>query len=280
MNCIRKKLHSDRGASMAMALVYFLICLTVGGVVLTAAVSNVSRVERNRQEQQEYLAVASASQLLSEDIPRMTFTGSYDTIVTKTFHPAVIDTNGVVLQEAYTEENTTYAKDPVTLGGGAVLKQKSDGTMALPLDQIYYHYGLPDVTVGGIPFQGAVPSGRAPGGGADDHWYTVPMKLEVTASGMDDFPSVQGAVSLCVARDDKNTPVYTLEVRLWYEPSAGSSETPSNDAANVTVLRFEPEVRETSQRTTVAGGAVTTVTTTKTTVVTWKKTETRKGADA
>ena len=68
MERIRGKLHSRTGASMLIALLFFLVAMTVGAVVLTAASANAGRVKRNRQEQQNYLAVASAAGLLREDI--------------------------------------------------------------------------------------------------------------------------------------------------------------------------------------------------------------------
>ena len=86
MERVRGKLHSRTGASMLIALLFFLVAMTVGAVVLTAASANAGRVTRNRQEQQNYLAVASAAELVKEDIagaPEAAFTASYDKVVTE-----------------------------------------------------------------------------------------------------------------------------------------------------------------------------------------------------
>lgn len=86
MERVRGKLHSRTGASMLIALLFFLVAMTVGAVVLTAASANAGRVTRNRQEQQNYLAVASAAELVKEDIagaPGAAFTASYDKVVTE-----------------------------------------------------------------------------------------------------------------------------------------------------------------------------------------------------
>ena len=61
MERVREKLHSRTGASLLIALLFFLVAMTVGAVVLTAASANAGRIQNNRQEQQNYLAVASAA---------------------------------------------------------------------------------------------------------------------------------------------------------------------------------------------------------------------------
>ncbi len=79
-NAVRNKLHSQSGTSLLIALLFFLTALTVGAVVLTAAVTNAGRTERNRQEQQAYLAVSSAAMLVKEELRGMTFTARYQTV--------------------------------------------------------------------------------------------------------------------------------------------------------------------------------------------------------
>lgn len=72
-----QKLRSASGASMLLALLFLIFSVTVGAVVLTAASASAGRIARNRQEQQNYLAVASAAQLLQTDLEALTLTGSY-----------------------------------------------------------------------------------------------------------------------------------------------------------------------------------------------------------
>lgn len=71
---VKRKLSSQRGASLLMALLYFLVAAMVGAVVLTAAVTNAGRVTRNKADQQTYLAVSSAVLLAQEDLKNATFT--------------------------------------------------------------------------------------------------------------------------------------------------------------------------------------------------------------
>lgn len=72
MKELLKKLHSSRGASLIIALLFFLVCIMVSSVVVTAAVANMSRIDKQRDEEQVYLAVFSAARLLQEDFSDMT----------------------------------------------------------------------------------------------------------------------------------------------------------------------------------------------------------------
>lgn len=73
MRKLRRKLDSESGVSIVIGLVFFLICLTVGAVVLTAATANAGRVTRIEGEQQAYLAVRSAAHLLRDEIADTAF---------------------------------------------------------------------------------------------------------------------------------------------------------------------------------------------------------------
>lgn len=59
-----KKIRNTRGASLAIALVYFLICASVGSVVLAAAMANISHVKSEKANEGSYLAVMSAGMAL------------------------------------------------------------------------------------------------------------------------------------------------------------------------------------------------------------------------
>ncbi|MBT9779182.1 hypothetical protein GPL15_22135 [Clostridium sp. MCC353] len=62
------KWKSRQGASMAIALLYFLICAMVGSVVLAAASANVSHVKMEKRNEGSYLAVMSAAELLKAQL--------------------------------------------------------------------------------------------------------------------------------------------------------------------------------------------------------------------
>lgn len=68
MGRIRRKLSGKQGASMVIALVFFLICAFVSGAVLTAAASNAGRTAERKKNEQVSLALDSAARLMQEKI--------------------------------------------------------------------------------------------------------------------------------------------------------------------------------------------------------------------
>lgn len=74
MRSIQRKLHSERGASFLIALLFFLICLTMGSLILTAATANAVKAKDRYEDQQNYLAAASAARLIKDTIGNYTYT--------------------------------------------------------------------------------------------------------------------------------------------------------------------------------------------------------------
>lgn len=68
MNQIRRKLHSDSGASMMLALALLLICIMVSSVIVAAAANGSTRNEANLLKQRDYLAVTSSAQYIAENL--------------------------------------------------------------------------------------------------------------------------------------------------------------------------------------------------------------------
>ena len=68
---LRHKLHSENGASLIIALLFFMVCIMVSSVILTASVANMGRIEKRRDEEQTYLAAASAARMLQDDFSDM-----------------------------------------------------------------------------------------------------------------------------------------------------------------------------------------------------------------
>ncbi len=74
---LRDKLRDGSGASIVIALVFFLICAIVGSVVLTAASVNAKAIQTNREMQQAEFTVGSAAQLVGNQFSSMAFTVDY-----------------------------------------------------------------------------------------------------------------------------------------------------------------------------------------------------------
>lgn len=67
-NAIIRKLQSNRGASMILVLALFLVCVMVSSVILAAASFGVSRNAQRAKQQNGYLAVSSATDLIMEEL--------------------------------------------------------------------------------------------------------------------------------------------------------------------------------------------------------------------
>lgn len=68
MNCVKRKMKSTGGASIIIALLFFLICCAVGVSVLASAKANASRLVSQRESEASYLAVRSAAMLMREKL--------------------------------------------------------------------------------------------------------------------------------------------------------------------------------------------------------------------
>ena len=79
MQAIRRKLNSQRGASMLMALLLMLVGIMVSAVIISAATSAAVN-KRSEKEQQAYLAVSSAAELVRDDFQSLT--GRYKDVTT------------------------------------------------------------------------------------------------------------------------------------------------------------------------------------------------------
>ncbi len=71
MNLILKKVKSTSGATIIMALIFLLICVTISAIIITASMANAVKLEKRKQEQQAYLSVASSAEILRENIKNM-----------------------------------------------------------------------------------------------------------------------------------------------------------------------------------------------------------------
>lgn len=259
MERVREKLHSRTGASMLIALLFFLVAMVVGGVVLTAASTNAGRVERNRREQQNYLAVASAAELVKEDIagePAAAFTAAYRKTVVDTFYPAEYNELGELVSPSYTTRDTSYQFETGETYGA---KMENSALMPGLLEELKRIYGdtlPPGVT--GVPKLDV----------------TTDVDLEL-AFGAEDMPAVAGSLAVSPADDGiTGQRRYTLTVVLGAKPEQEGGLSPY-----ATTLEFAPSVTKRVQPDTpVTVGDTTTYITHYITTVTWEEPVIRKGA--
>ena len=73
----RRKVRSQRGASLLLALLFLLICAMVGASILMAAAANAGKHRSNLDEHQTYLALSSAVSLLCDELNAAEYRGQY-----------------------------------------------------------------------------------------------------------------------------------------------------------------------------------------------------------
>lgn len=74
MNSIRRKLRSQKGASITFALLLFLVCAVLSGVIIVAASTASGRMDQIAESDQRYYAVTSAAELLKDVLDGKTVT--------------------------------------------------------------------------------------------------------------------------------------------------------------------------------------------------------------
>lgn len=110
MKGLRKKLKDQSGASILLALLFFLLCCMVGASVLMAAVSNAGKIRSNRESQQEYLLLSSALRLVCDELTSAEYYGNY-TYQTWTEEKVVaVLENGDEVTETHTYYQYTQTK--------------------------------------------------------------------------------------------------------------------------------------------------------------------------
>lgn len=77
MRRLQGKLHSENGASILMAMLLLLVCCMVAASILAAVMSNAGKSRSNRAEQQKYLTLSSAIQLVADEIEKAEYTWKY-----------------------------------------------------------------------------------------------------------------------------------------------------------------------------------------------------------
>ena len=65
---MKRKLKNNSGASMILALALMLICVMVSSSIIASAASGTSRAVRRTKQQQNYLAVSAASDLVAKNL--------------------------------------------------------------------------------------------------------------------------------------------------------------------------------------------------------------------
>lgn len=139
MRGLRKKLKDQGGASILLALLFFLLCSMVGASVLMAAVSNAGKIRSNREEQQKYLLLSSALRLVCDELTKAEYSGAFE----ETGHTVEVlkvgeDGNVVLDENEHPVISYIYTYEEYTQKTGSFTCELSDVLPLLPeLDYIF-----------------------------------------------------------------------------------------------------------------------------------------------
>lgn len=104
MKQITKKLNSNAGASMILALSLMLVCIIVSSIIVSTASSGLSRTNQRTTQQRDYLAISSAAELIAEELEQ---SGKYVATKEKHLYGCQDYVNSGVLETITVTENGT-----------------------------------------------------------------------------------------------------------------------------------------------------------------------------
>ena len=94
MNALKNKIKSQRGASITFALLLFLVCAVISGVVIVAATTAAGRMSTMEEMDERYYAVTNACELLCKKLDGQTTTVTYTLKADGTVDSATADVTG------------------------------------------------------------------------------------------------------------------------------------------------------------------------------------------
>lgn len=126
-----EKLNSRRGASILLALTFVLVCVMVGVSILSAAASNAGRTRSNHEEQQLYLSLSSALQLVADDLANASYTPKVNDFCRVESHTIEVgkDEEGNPITSTYNTYEHTFSHLDGDINGTAlesILRRKLD----------------------------------------------------------------------------------------------------------------------------------------------------------
>lgn len=140
----RKKLNSQSGASILLALLILLLCVMVGASILMAASSNAGKSRSNQEEHQKYLALSSALRLVCGELEQAEYHGSYKLEITT---QEQVDENGEAVEHTYYSFQQIDGEFNCGLGDTLPLLDELDsvcrGTFPESYDEAVLHYKYP-----------------------------------------------------------------------------------------------------------------------------------------
>lgn len=130
-----QRLKERKGASIAVALLVLLICVTAGAAALTAAGANAGRYTHLRRDQQRYLAVASAARAVRDELGGRRFTAAARVVKSNSY------TDPETLEVTYGD---IYTMEPADRLIGASYTGALADWLLEPLGELFQAVDIPD----------------------------------------------------------------------------------------------------------------------------------------
>ena len=123
MRTIKKKLNSQRGASLTFALLLFLVCAVVGSVVLVAGTAASGRLSKTAEMDQRYYSVTSAADFLTQELSNKKIT----LVRTREVTESIITQYSVAIDEDTGETTTTEQSTSTSYSAPAYTTKIAEG---------------------------------------------------------------------------------------------------------------------------------------------------------
>lgn len=230
MNSLKRKLKSESGASIMLALLFFLICALAASVLLMAAVSNAGKIKSSRELHREYLAVSSAMELVCEDLLSAEYCGQYtyrqETVIKEEPNPdwnPLLPWSEEKIKVEYRENYYNQTKGTYQCGLSDLLAGELDGIFAQQMKTDIE--GFPD-----RPKESTFVTTLGYGGGSNvTHTLTVTPEIEEGELSGADLSDLAVEVTVTL---DKASYTIDLSARLIGDPDSYPIEAELTPSAN------------------------------------------------
>ncbi len=198
----KNKLRQQRGAALLYAMLFFLFCSLVGTIVVTAAAANAGKAAKMREEQQEYLAVRSAAQLVADMMSTGTFRGYFtaqDELI-----ETVTDVGGI--KQSVTVHVITF------LGGETGYEVKKMECLPGEIQAAIGNLYLQNASYNNVGVLTKLSNGGSVSDVSGDAKYRVPREIKSTFQvAVDGLPAVEVTIEISQGGDGR-LPIYSATI--------------------------------------------------------------------
>lgn len=107
-NILKKKLHSNRGASLSIALLLFMVCAVLGSVILKSGTAASGRLADLAESDARYYSVTSAADLIADKLDGKSVTIIRERVGTSTVTNTFETVDGEIKNTSATPSGITY----------------------------------------------------------------------------------------------------------------------------------------------------------------------------